>query len=363
MRLGFGGDSFILFNLFEMKQFSIYLLFTIIASAALLSCNKEALIENQLPSTLQPISEGMMHFASAEGYREALEASEHGDKKDIAAWESSHSFRSFGSYCDDLYATIDPKRFNSQEEVKEFVADNSQYLHLVDLGGGEYSLETVLSFSSLRYLVNKDRMFAVGQTAYKVFDNGIAHSPIEDIDKLLLLDGKDLPASPTVPGVTYLRSDILSEDGALNFRDTGNDCGRRSEARETNGRNRTYIRVSIEYVPVGSPSIGTQAVVGYMLRPYYRTLGIWYWATRTLSGQVKVAYAASFDVWTREILERSWPPERRSSISGVIVPENTLICIGGQSCPTSLTHFDALDCWADTPSTDPAIIQCNTEIF
>lgn len=160
---------------------------------------------------------------------------------------------------------------------------------------------------------------------------------------------------------------VIIEEGEklreVTMRDPQNICPSYEEDRKTNGRNRTYLRVRLDHEMF--EQLGLYRYLwkaDYLARPYLRTLGIWYWAERTMTAEFKFAVSELDGVWNREICTRYYAPQLRYSISGDL-------CRGEYYCPSALpclhrVHFDAYDCWADTPSTDPSVtLKCNEHLF
>ena len=63
--------------------------------------------------------------------------------------------------CEELYFRINPEEFKSVEQVKDFLASNSEYLQLIEDEDGELTLETLLFKNPNRYFINKDKMFQI----------------------------------------------------------------------------------------------------------------------------------------------------------------------------------------------------------
>src|SRR5690606_4431173 len=84
--------------------------------------------------------------------------------------------------------SIDFDKFSNFEELKSFVNQNSEYVQLVEDENGELELQPVLAGNSERYFINKERMFQVGNTVYKVFKDGLASTDKENLSRLKTLD-------------------------------------------------------------------------------------------------------------------------------------------------------------------------------
>jgi hypothetical protein len=97
-----------------------------------------------------------------------------------------------------------------------------------------------------------------------------------------------------------------------------------------------------------------------LIRPYKKTLGIWYWCTRTISCNIKIAYDkinSDYTTWTRGFyykIETKYDSKLEYVVSSGFLS-------WGSGDPQM--HFAGYDSWADTPSNDPVKLQANTYLF
>lgn len=109
-------------------------------------------------------------------------------------YEESEGYKSFGRQCMEIYNNINPEEFKSMEEIKSFVAANSEYLQLIEEENGDLTLEIALFRNPNRYLLNKDRMFQVGNRVYKAFEGATVSSEPKNTAIL-----KDLGQNSLIP--------------------------------------------------------------------------------------------------------------------------------------------------------------------
>ncbi|MDR0286199.1 MAG: hypothetical protein LBI03_00585, partial [Clostridiales bacterium] len=98
------------------------------------------------------------------------------------------------------------------------------------------------------------------------------------------------------------------------------------------------------------PSTAGQASVS--IRPYKKTLGIWFWCTRTMSCNV-VALLDRFTsgAWVRDTIRGNDP----GTLTSHLIYVENFTSWG----PGPIWYYAAFDCWADSPSTPQATALCN----
>ncbi len=270
-------------------------------------------------------------------------------------WEQSQGFKSIGTLADEFYLSIDFSEFESQDELLKFINENDHYLELIEEPDGEKVLETILSDNWFRYFANEDGLFRVADHYYKVLQKSTVKAKIEYLEKLKKFTKQDLHSIDDLQEISLAHKTSES----INLKDNQHVCGSDNSVDEpvTNGRNRTKIKIKIEKDFSTPPFL--KIFTTYLVRPYYKTLGIWYHCTRTISCDFKVAtgwYDVYNHVWEREIGEYSNSGELASSLSGDL----SSFVVTSTSTPV---HFDGYYCWGDTPSTDPpVVISCNPHL-
>lgn len=344
-------------NTIKKSIFALFITFAFSISG----CKKDhSELTHTIPSspTLKTVaSSKMLRFEDAEDFLETYEQTVSFDNSERGSWEDAIDFVSFGRACDEFYLSLDETIFDNDETVEDFVISNSDKLQLIEDGSGEFYLETVLFKQDFRYFANKDKMFQIGDKVYLILEEGIVSADYSNIGKLKEINENNYFSYRGDNDIYF--SPSLSNN-ASSLKDGAYNCGTWQEQRVTNNRERTYLRISIHTTDVGN---GTNQYVNYMVRPYKKTLGIWYWCTRHISCNIKVAadykvYTSSSSwTWTRVNGSYSCTNKYASSVSGQLCSQ--WISIGFTSTPAG--HFGGYNCWADTPSTNPnVILQANT---
>ncbi|MBN2746190.1 MAG: hypothetical protein JXR34_05640 [Bacteroidales bacterium] len=327
-----------------------YINIGIIIFLTLTSCKKDGnIFENNLSNNNQ------MEFKTIQDFKMQLDAIKNMSIDERIKYEDSKGYKSFGRVCDEFYYSINFDQFSSQEEILNFVEKNSDKLKLTKESNGEYRLETQLSTRSARYLIGEDFIYIIGNQAYKLFNNGIAVSSKDNIKELKTYNPKQV-SNQFISKVTFI------EDIDYNsiLKDPSYDCGEGYEVDVTNGRNRTQVKTVLDlfsFISGVSYSYGAE----FQVRPYHRTLGIWYWCNRTIMADSKLAVGGpSLDGSSK--YSRIFAYSYTNGHYGSSWTSSTLWITYFTPSPPDV-HFDGIDSWGDTYDTPPANIECYTELF
>lgn len=337
-----------------MKTKYIYHAIWIIILFTITSCQKEKI--DKTTTFKNSNDEKFIKFNSSIDYNATLKKVLSFSDVERKKWEETLGFKSFATICNEFYFSINPEEFSNIESLKNYVNINSEYLQLKQDETGDFTLEASLINDPIRYLLNRDRLFQIGDTVYKVLENSIIHSNIIYINKLKAINEGNFLNYIADENI-FIENQSLNEQG--NLKDVTYNCGVWTEDRVTNGSERTYLRIGIYSQNIGN---GTEQGADFMVRPYKKILGIWYWCTRTISCDIAVAvdyyvYTSPYSgSWLRQYATYSESGTSTSSISGIL--SSYWISIGFYGTPQS--HFGGYHCWADTPSTDPFVsFECN----
>lgn len=278
--------------------------------------------------------------------------------EEIQNWETSKNFTSLGTISDKFYMSIDIDQFKSTEQIIRFAENNSEYIQIFE-EEGELTLETILFDNPQRYLMNKDGFFQIANNVYKVIDDYTIGVDINDFDiiKDINKDNYDMIIdNEKVILLSGSRNSLLAKDQA-------NDCGNYRTKRNTIGNDRIYLRISVDYLDLGGGGMVplTMEYTNFMVRPYRKTLGVWFWVKRYVSCDLKVAtgYYSYYDLTWNRVLGRYYKSSTLTqSLSGTL-SENVL-SMG--SWATSVSHFDGYDLWASTPEAGMAEAECNKQL-
>ncbi|MBP5982500.1 MAG: hypothetical protein KA734_02170 [Fluviicola sp.] len=278
--------------------------------------------------------------------------------EDLKKYEESKGYLSFGRHCDELYASIDFENIKTEDEYYDLANKNSDYLEIIEKDGEKY-FEAKLATNPYRYVINKDNLFQCGVRIYKVFEDGVVSTHVSNKSKLMNFNPKSLinEASDAIFQISYFENSEISKD-------TQNNCGASLSASQTNGSDRTNMGTSLSLFHGESPSYAfgrfTQLMSDTYIRPYKKTLGIWFYCSRTISCDIKLAvdYLPSTNVWARVTTSYSNSGTHQSVLWHTIAE---LVCTGGYCSPPR--HYGGTKSWGDTPSTNHVYLNCNQHLF
>lgn len=152
------------------------MLFIVAITIAFISCQKDNLM------TINKLD--LMVFESQEDFQRAIEEISSLNIDEIIKHEDLTGFISFGRKCDEFYRTVDQKNFNSMEEFKSFVNDNSDFIQLFFDDNGELELETKFHDRLDKYFLNDKQIYQIGNNIYRAFDSGTVVSTIDNYEEL-----------------------------------------------------------------------------------------------------------------------------------------------------------------------------------
>ncbi len=144
------------------------------------SCSKTS---DELASVAS-IKQDILTFKTTEEFNTTVQKVNSMKIEERSAWEKSQGFKSFGTICDEFYATIEPQNFKTIEQVNDFVFANSDKIQIYKNAAGDPYCEVQEFDNSARYLMNKDKMYIVGLTVVKQFAEGTVSTDIANIEVL-----------------------------------------------------------------------------------------------------------------------------------------------------------------------------------
>ncbi len=123
------------------------------------SCEKDEVAQSQLNASA---TKDILTFATQEDFDKTFAKVNAMTKEERLAWEKEQGFKSFGTICDEFYETINPESFKSVEEVKAFVAKNSDKIEFYTSSDGETYCVSKQFNNPKRYLSNKNNEIMIG---------------------------------------------------------------------------------------------------------------------------------------------------------------------------------------------------------
>ncbi len=352
-----------------MKTKYLNLATAFIVIIAMSACKKDQ--SNPQESKNDP-STKILAFKNMEEYQQTLKEVSSLSSDERVAWEDAKGFKSFGRVCDEVYKNAHPENFTNIAEFNDLVVKNSNYLYLEKLANGELSLETVVSRSKDRYFLNNERMFQINQSVYKVLEQGVASTKVENVEKLKTVNEKNF--------LSYSKdSEIIIEANALKgyatnnqLKDVAYDCGPTAvNDYESSGNDRTEM-----FIDCGrSSNTQTTAWTWYSVRAKHRGGFFlpWLYCTRTISFDLKtrvdyktvIATVPDPNLWIWNWNTASFAAHNNGTSAQIL--ENTLYAppVNGSVLNTGLYpyHFGGYDCWGDTPSSPTVNLECNISIL
>ena len=330
--------------------------FSILLAASIVSCKKENV--SPLNGNLSSKSQ-ILKFENQSELTERLNFVLSANLEELIQYEDSKNFKSFGRISDEIYNKSNIENLKSQDELMNFVNLNSDFVRVIKDEQNENVFETVLSSIPYRYLANIDQLFRVNNFVYKVYEDGLVATNVKNVSKLKSLNPKSLSE---LESSDEFRVMLFKREVKYTNKDVANNCGTYASSSSTNTNDRTKIEMGIGYydfydinnVPI--TALNNSVIV----RPYKKTLGIWYYCTRTLSCDIKVAVdILKTTGWDRTYHYKYEAGKSDSKLEYVL--DGGVISVGVFARYNM--HYGGYKCWADSPSTSPAFLNCNVHLF
>ncbi len=238
-------------------------------------------------------------FSSEEEYVAEVNKVANMTYEELCEYEYSKGFYSLGRKCDEIYSQANPENFKSKEEFFQFVENNSEYIELVTVSNKELTLEIKSGFNSNRYLVGEDGLFRISNNLYKVIDNFTIitnNNNIEKIKRINALNYQDYFEDSTIIFPSYVKQSKSKTTAQYYDRDTS----------VINGSNKTTIFLTT-WAYDHSQQNDTYLQSDFVVRPYHKTLWVWYYCSRTLSWDIDAKLVAHFgnDIWAGWIIDEN----------------------------------------------------------
>lgn len=157
-----------------------YVLGILAITFVMTSCSKN---EDAL-ATVQSNKQEILTFKTVEDFNTTLSKVVAMSDSERKSWEKEQGFKSFGTTCDEFYETIVPEKFKNRTEIENFISLNKDKIQFYDNSNGDIYCVTQYFKSSERYIMNQDKMYIVGNKAYKYFDEEMVSTNISNIDVL-----------------------------------------------------------------------------------------------------------------------------------------------------------------------------------
>ena len=322
------------------KRFTLFAI--IMATFALLmGCKKE-----KAESTISSASEtfvGMLHFNSAEEFKETLEKALAMNEAERREWEQLQGFKSYATKCEELFEAFEAKGINSDEDIYNFVKENSDYFYIREEEGEKF-LSSYYENSPFYYFMNCNQVLAIGDTLIKVFDHYLAKTTVDKSKEI-----NSLKEGVFEEGYDY----YYFIDNVSITKEYSCDCtSTESVFRSTEGNNRLYVRFTIS-----SPGYNVYLCY-YKLRPYHRVMGVWYYCSRTIYYDFTVNW--KYKLNSNSINEWTYGSGTASDThgTGASCIEDYLLNKNAYPNTWYNLQFTSFSGWAQTPDTPLCHITC-----
>lgn len=331
------------------------------------SCSKNSFIENRIQKTVY--DKPILKFASIAEFLKTyhvLATVKNSDNYKQIKYQNN--FISEYEKIIQFYQSINFDQFSSSDDLIQFVLEHSNYLKITIDESGEKTIDPVIVDNPFKYFANEDFLFQIGDSVYKVLGRHTIGSDLSKLNNFIQLNEEHLIDSAAIDDY-FIFSRPTNDFYGKNKDNSFNCNGTWKDSRNTVANNRIYLRISLHEVFKAGSNVNPSSLYQFtdvMIRPYHRVLGIWYWAKRTISYDVKVQSA--YFHWN--IIPIGWQRYYNSAYSNgtyaysVEFPFPQVLTyhqIGGQVDVRA--HFDGYFCKAKTPDTDWAFLECNTALI
>ncbi|MFZ4726452.1 MAG: hypothetical protein ACOYMD_13540 [Paludibacter sp.] len=340
-----------------MKTKYLNLAITFIVIIAMSGCKKET----TETVTSKNANDQILKYKSIEDFDKSVSTVLKMTPEERKLWAKEKSFVSFGVKCDEIYSNSHPENFTTIEQFKKLVENNSAFLLLEKQENGEFSLETVISKSPFRYFANLERMYQIDDKIYKVLEEGIISTNSKNIEKLKLVNEQNY-------ALKYVKDPDLVFSNFLNGQELSTQtkstmiigCGNNIDDYQSSGNDRTHLWIDTypQNYTDNNGDACSRNIFHYKVRPYKRTLGVWYYCTRTVTFCITSA-SAGRSVGSMLNIKYDYFSLPQVTQSTQLL-ENTIEGTGslGSYYSNGTYGFSYYNCWADTPSSPTVNLNC-----
>lgn len=241
-----------------------YVLGLTLFSFLLNSCEKEEMVITESETSNK---QNILTFKTYDDFFKVLDEVSTMDEAKRKTWEASQGFESYGAICNDFYYSIDREKFKTEEEVIEFVEENSYYIDWYEESGEIYIHPNESDFSE-RFLMNGDKMFIIATRAYKKFEDGFVSTDIINLDVLKKAkNSKELSENRLVEANSPQKLPIYKSTNVEEH-----------EVRSTIGNYRIKLYIQTENFWAFAPD-RTLRETEFTISNYKKSIGIW-WLTK-----------------------------------------------------------------------------------
>jgi hypothetical protein len=146
------------------------------------SCSKEKINNSNIPTF-----ENKVELSKKIDYLNSLE------ENDRVDFENQKNKISLKTYTFNELRNLEIEESKSIDEIKRKIQNKSEYLNLSLDENNEYFIDFNYGSNVYSLVANKDRLFAISDSVYKVFNDGILATRLENIEGLKAFKSPNLP--------------------------------------------------------------------------------------------------------------------------------------------------------------------------
>ena len=314
-----------------MKKLIYGGLFLALVGVIISGCKKEEV------ST--PIKSNIPKFSNYEALIKEMNKLDAMDEDERRKFEKVNGYKSLYTHAHELYEVINMEKLKDNKVLENHVSENSIFLEIVKNDLGEREYRPKYSDDPYSVLTTLNRLLIVGEKCLKVFEDGLIST---DLTNIYLLEGISASRLEDVDE----HSDLVKSKFDVKIYDAPKgSCGIYAVDRATNNRDRTMIEVTRYFHQ-------NYIFAECLVRPYKKTLGIWYYAKRTIVASINASIS---------FIQASVPETLNlvASTGGTHQYKWRVSNFGGSTFGSYTDDtFDYYSGTGDTPSTSTASVYC-----
>ncbi len=277
-----------------------------------------------------------------------------------SALKSAFNFSSFSEEADEFYESINIEAFANKEEAEAFIHLNPKYLHIHYDTDNAMHVEPLLADNPFRIYINEDRLFQIGDTVMRVFEDAVLGTKASNINMFLGVTEHDIYQ-------LIHHSDVFtfySHNTELNMKDGAHYCGVAAGANNIVDNEKIELGLWVAYVHLGGNGLfpATNQWTYFSAKPYKKWAGIWWNVKRTIKCNIKVATAYyiynNYINWVRIAGSFNSNGTLTNNLNSILTEQ--WISNGYWALP--IAHMDGINAWAKQTNTGNATISCNSQL-
>jgi hypothetical protein len=286
-----------------------------------------------------PIKSNIPKFSNYEALFEEMNKLNDMDEDERRKFEKVKGYKSLYTHVHEVYEVVNMEELKDMEILENHVSENSKFLEIIKNDLGEREYRPKYSDNPYSILTTSNRLLIVGEKCLKVFNDGLISTNLANINLLDELSSSQLADVDEHSDLVKSIFDVKTENAPKG------SCGTYDIDRATNNRDRTKIEVRRYFHE-------NYIFADFIVRPYKKTLGIWYYAKRTIVGSINASIS---------FIQASVPETLNlvSSTSGYKAYKWQPSNFGGSTFGSYTNDtFDFYNGTGDTPSTSTASVNC-----